>query len=79
MPKTESENRRPQEVETQINHIVDKVLIIAGRSAPRFGGGSILKPLSVVMGGRASKLSGKPVNRIIEDPIASDFQKTMKT
>lgn len=35
-----------------LHHNVDKVLIIAGQSAPRFGGGSILKSPSVVVGGR---------------------------
>ncbi len=61
-----------------LHHNVDKVLIIAGRSAPRFGGGSILKPPSVVVGGRATKPSGKPVNEIIEDSVATYFQKTVK-
>ena len=61
-----------------LHHNVDKVLIIAGKSAPRFGGGSILKPPSVVVGGRATKPSGKPVNEIIEDSVASYFQKTVK-
>ena len=57
---------------------MDKVLIIAGKSAPRFGGGTILKPPSVVVGGRATRPSGKPVNEIIEDAVASHFHKTVK-
>ncbi len=61
-----------------LHHNVDKVLIIAGKSAPQFGGGSILKPPSVVVGGRATRPSGKPVNEIIEDSVASYFQKTVK-
>lgn len=61
-----------------LHHNVDKVLIIAGKSAPQFGGGSILKPPSVVVGGRATRPSGKPVNQIIEDSVASLFHKTVK-
>jgi S-adenosylmethionine synthetase len=61
-----------------LHHNVDKVLIIAGRSAPQFGGGSILKPPSVVVGGRATRPSGKPVNKIIEDSVASYFHETLR-
>ena len=61
-----------------LHHNVDKVLIIAGRSAPQFGGGSILKPPSVVVGGRATRPSGKPVNKIIEDSVASYFHETVR-
>jgi len=57
---------------------VDKVLIIAGKSFPQFGGGSILKPPSVVVGGRATRPSGKPVNEIIEDSVSSFLRKTVK-
>jgi S-adenosylmethionine synthetase len=61
-----------------LHHNVDKVLIIAGKSAPRFAGGTILKPPSVVVGGRASRPSAKPIDRIIEDATASHFHKTVK-
>ncbi len=61
-----------------LHHNVDKVLIIAGKSMPKFGGGSILKPPSVIVGGRATKPSGKQVFEIIEDSVASFFRKTVK-
>ena len=61
-----------------LHHNVDKVLIIAGQSAPLFGGGSILKPPSVVVGGRASRLQNKPLSQIIEDAAASHLHKTVK-
>ena len=61
-----------------LHHNVDKVLIIAGKSAPRFGGGTILKPPSVVVGGRATRPAGKRVNEIIEDAVASHFHKTVR-
>lgn len=61
-----------------LHHNVDKVLIIAGKSAPQFGGGSILKAPSVVVGGRATRPSGKPVNEIIEDSVTTFFHQTVK-
>ena len=61
-----------------LHHNVDKVLIIAGKSAPCFAGGTILNPPCVVVGGRASRPSGKPISDIIEDATASHFHKTVK-
>ena len=61
-----------------LHHNVDKVLIIAGQSAPQFGGGEILKPPSVVVGGRASRLQNKLLSEIIEDAAASHLHKTVK-
>ena len=61
-----------------LHHNVDKVLIIAGQSAPRFGGGSILKPPSVVVGGRATRPSGKPLDEIIEEAVTTLFRSTVK-
>lgn len=37
-----------------LHHNVDKVLLIGGRSRPAFGGGEILRPLTIVIGGRAT-------------------------
>jgi S-adenosylmethionine synthetase len=37
-----------------LHHNVDKVLLIGGRSRPEFGGGEIVKPLTIVIGGRAT-------------------------
>ena len=59
-----------------LHHNVDKVLIIAGQSAPQFGGGEILKPPSVVVGGRASRLQRKPLAEIIKEATASHLWKT---
>ncbi len=61
-----------------LHHNVDKVLIIAGQSAPRFGGGKILKPPSVVVGGRASRLQNKLLSEIIEDAASSHLHKTVQ-
>ena len=63
----------------QIMHYnVDKVLIIAGKSRPEFGGGSILVPPSVIVGGRATTPSAKAVNEIIDDAVTSFFNDDLK-
>jgi S-adenosylmethionine synthetase len=41
-----------------LHHNVDKVLLVAGSSAPRFGGGRILEPIRVVLAGRATARIG---------------------
>lgn len=61
-----------------LHHNVDKVLIIAGQSAPRYGGGEILKPPSVVVGGRASRLQAKSLSEIVEDAATSHLRKMVK-
>lgn len=61
-----------------LHHNVDKVLIIAGKSSPRFGGGEILKPPSVVVGGRASRLRTKPLAEVIEDAATSHLHENVK-
>ena len=64
----------------QIMHYnVDKVLIIAGKSRPEYGGGSILVPPSVIVGGRATTPSAKAVNGIINDAVTSFFNETLKS
>ena len=41
-----------------LHHNVDKVLLVAGSSAPRFGGGQVLEPIRVVLAGRATAQAG---------------------
>lgn len=62
-----------------MHHNVDKVLIIAGKSNPEFGGGSILLPPSVIVGGRATAPSAKAVNEIIDDAVTTFFNATLKS
>jgi S-adenosylmethionine synthetase len=61
-----------------LHHNVDKVLIIAGKSDPQFGGGSILVPPSVVIGGRATKPSAKSLDDICNEAVSSLFRKTVE-
>jgi S-adenosylmethionine synthetase len=44
------------------HHNVDKVLLKAGRSAPRFGGGELLEPIELYLGGRATaRVAGEAI------------------
>ncbi len=61
-----------------MHHNVDKVLIIAGKSLPEFGGGRVLVPPSVVVGGRATRPSGRSLEDIFEDAVSSFFHRTVK-
>jgi len=61
-----------------LHHNVDKVLIIAGQSNPRFSGGRIVKPPSVIVGGRASKTSSQPLGKVIERAAASHLHENLK-
>ncbi len=61
-----------------LHHNVDKVLIIAGKSQPEFGGGRVLIPPSVVIGGRATRPSGRDLDEIFNQAVASHFHKTLK-
>lgn len=61
-----------------LHHNVDKVLIIAGQSAPFYSGGSIKKPPAVVVGGRASRTTASPLADIVREATASHLKKTLK-
>jgi S-adenosylmethionine synthetase len=53
-----------------LHHNVDKGLLVAGRSEPRFGGGAIIEPIHITIAGRATNnVNGKliPVDEIIID------------
>ena len=61
-----------------LHHNVDKVLIIAGQSAPCYSGGSIHKPPAVVVGGRASRTTALSLADIVREATASHLKKTLK-
>jgi S-adenosylmethionine synthetase len=62
---------------TILHHNVDKVLLIGGKSKPVFGGGEIVRPLSIVIGGRATDEFGheKIPTQEIAKKCASEFLK----
>jgi methionine adenosyltransferase (EC 2.5.1.6) len=37
-----------------LHHNLDKVLVVGGQSAPRFGGGEVLQPIYILISGRAT-------------------------
>ena len=66
---------------TILHHNVDKVLLIGGKSKPAFGGGEIVRPLSVVIGGRATdELEGEriPTQDIARDCAAAFLRREIK-
>ena len=52
-----------------LHHNVDKALLCAGRSAPRFGGGEILEPIDIYLAGRAAAGAGAETIPIAEIAI----------
>ena len=42
-----------------LHHNVDKALLSSGRSAPAFGGGTVLTPISVCLAGQAAQFDGR--------------------
>jgi S-adenosylmethionine synthetase len=50
---------------TILHHNVDKILLAAGSSTPRFGGGDVTTPLEIYLGGRATAVADG-----VEIPIA---------
>jgi S-adenosylmethionine synthetase len=64
-----------------LHHNVDKVLLIGGRSRPEFGGGDILRPLAIVIGGRATDDADGtkiPVQDIAKEATERFLKKTVK-
>jgi len=54
-----------------LHHNVDKVLITAGRVEVEFGGGRVLEPPTVIVGGRAAPPAGEDLDALIAR-VASD-------
>jgi len=49
-----------------LHHNVDKVLLVAGTSNPKFGGGKIVKPMELTLAGRATTTVSDKVVPVIE-------------
>lgn len=61
-----------------MHHNVDKVLIVAGRTDPKFGGGDVLEPPTVIVGGRATAPSGENLEMIIKEAVADHLKRTVR-
>ncbi len=63
-----------------LHHNVDKALLSAGSSAPTYGGGRILKPIGIYLGGRATvNVKGEtiPVHDLAHEVVACWFDENM--
>jgi len=63
---------------TILHHNVDKALVIGGQANPKFGGGEILEPITIILAGRATTYVRKdgcmepvPVGRIAVEAVRS--------
>jgi S-adenosylmethionine synthetase len=68
-----------------LHHNVDKGILVGGKSEPKFGGGTIISPIYLMVAGRATELvpyRGKdvevPVEEIARDSIRGFIRKTMR-
>ncbi|HEY6282674.1 MAG TPA: methionine adenosyltransferase, partial [Nitrososphaerales archaeon] len=68
-----------------LHHNVDKGIIVGGRSAPKFGGGSIISPIYLMVAGRATEMVpyqgkqvGVPVEEIARHAIREFIKDTMR-
>ncbi|KSW12684.1 S-adenosylmethionine synthetase [Pyrodictium occultum] len=61
-----------------LHHNLDKVLVVGGQAAPRFGGGEVLQPIYIIVSGRATtevRLEDGGVEKIPIGPIVLDAVK----
>jgi S-adenosylmethionine synthetase len=49
-----------------LHHNVDKALLCGGRAAPQFGGGSVLAPIEIYLGGRVTSAVGNDTMAVSE-------------
>lgn len=60
-----------------LHHNVDKALLVAGSSQPKFGGGKVITPIKIIISGRATaKIGNKKVNvkQIVEKAAKNYLQ-----
>lgn len=64
-----------------LHHNIDKGLLVAGRTAPRLGGGTVLEPMRLVVGDRATaEYQGKKIdiNAIVTASVQEWVQKNLR-
>lgn len=61
-----------------LHHNVDKVLITAGRTEVSFGGGRVLEPPTVIVGGRATAPEGEDLDALIVRVASGHLEKSVK-
>ena len=60
-----------------LHHNLDKGLLVAGRSVPRFGGGEIVRPMRFIVCGRATPLPAVPVADFIRESARSWLERRL--
>lgn len=60
------------------HHNSDKVLLVAGRSEPRFGGGRVLEPMRLYLGDRATDVAGIDVAAIAVEAGRAWFAENLR-
>ncbi|MDA4126168.1 MAG: methionine adenosyltransferase [Thaumarchaeota archaeon] len=60
-----------------LHHNVDKGIIVGGKSAPKFGGGSIISPIYIMVAGRATELVPYQ-GRQVEVPVEEIARKSIR-
>ncbi len=64
-----------------LHHNVDKVLLVGGEAAPRFGGGEVVKPIELYIAGRAThEFQGKkiPVDELTQDAARNWIRRNIR-
>jgi S-adenosylmethionine synthetase len=63
-----------------LHHNLDKGLLIAGRSQPKFGGGKVIEPIKIIIAGRATDKVGKnkiPVEKIGKEIVEKKLKEVL--
>ena len=64
-----------------LHHNLDKALLVAGQSEPKFAGGVVTKPMQIIAGDRATSDLGEiriPVHEIIESAVLGWFSDNLR-
>lgn len=62
-----------------LHHNLDKGLLIAGRSRPRFGGGEVEEPMRLIVCGRATSLGGaRPAAEVATEAVRAQLARSVR-
>ncbi|HIP65876.1 MAG TPA: methionine adenosyltransferase [Pyrodictium sp.] len=61
-----------------LHHNLDKVLVVGGQAAPRFGGGEVLQPIYIIVSGRATTEVRRPDGSVESVPIGTLILRAVK-
>ena len=61
-----------------LHHNLDKVLVVGGQAAPRFGGGEVLQPIYIIVSGRATTEVRRPDGGVEQIPVGTLILRAVK-